>query len=128
VFDDNGPVPDGRQVVVLQNRCTLAQTIDGFVAGKRYRVTYYENARRNSRSPEPPTLEVTLDGQTIVSLHPVRAVEEHDVRTLPYHFAESAVFVAPRDGAFDLVFKTMLDLGVSVLLDKVVVEEVAESR
>ena len=67
VFNDNGKVPHGRQVVFLQNRCTLAQRIEGFEAGKRYRVTFYENARRQSRSPDPPDLEVTLGGETIVS-------------------------------------------------------------
>jgi HpiC1 cyclase len=123
-FDDNGIVPDGRQVAVLQNRCVLSQRIDGFEAGKRYRVTFYENARRRSRSPEPPILEVTLAGQTIVSSHRVTPVEGFNSRTLPYHFVESAVFEAPHGGAFELVFKTSLGTGVSVLLDKISVTEV----
>lgn len=123
-FSDNGITPHGRQVVFLQNRCTLSQRIEGFQAGNRYRVTFYENARRRSRCPDPPRLEVTLGGQTIVSSHLVTPVEEFDGRTLPYHFVESAVFTAPHDGAFELVFTTTLDTGLSVLLDKVSVEEV----
>ena len=128
IFDDNGLVPDGSQVAVLQNRCTLAQRIDGFRSGRRYRVTYYENARRRSRSPEPPELEVTLGGQTIVSRHRIQPVEEAGVHTLPYHFVESAAFVAPHDGAFELVFQSTLDLGLSVLLDKVAVEDLPRFR
>jgi len=95
------------------------------VAGKRYRVTFYENARRRSRSPDPPRLEVLLDGQTIVSPHLVTPVEEFDSRKLPYHFVESAVFVAPRTGALELVFTTTQETGLTVLLDHVAVEELA---
>lgn len=124
VFNDNGKVPHGRQVVFLQNRCTLAQRIEGFEAGTRYRVTFYENARRQSRSPDPPDLEVTLGGETIVSRHLIAPVEDFNLRRLPYHFVESAVFVAPRDGALELVFKTTLETGLSVLLDSISVAEV----
>jgi hypothetical protein len=121
-FSDNGIIPHGRQVALLQNRCTLSQRIEGFEAGKRYRVTFYENARRRSRSPDPPRLEVALNGQTIVSSHRVTPVEEANSHTLPYHFVESADFVAPTSGVFELVFKTTLDTGLTVLIDKVSVE------
>ena len=94
-FDDNGIIPHGRQVALLQNRCTLSQRVEGFESGKRYRVTFYENARRGSRSPDPPRLEVTLAGQTIVSPHRVTPVEGTGSHTLPYHFVESAV-LSPR--------------------------------
>jgi len=124
VFDDNGKVPHGRQVVLLQNRCTLSQRLEGFQKGKSYRVTFYENARRHSRSQDPPDLEVTLGGETIVSRHLVTPVEDYDQRRLPYHFVESAVFVAPHDGAFELVFKTTLEVGMTTLLDNVVIAEV----
>jgi len=122
-FDDNGIVPDGRQVALLQNVCTLSQRIEGFEAGKRYRVTFRENARCRSRSPDPPRMEVTLDGQTIVSSHLVTPVDEFSKRTLPYHRVESAEFTAPRSGALELVFKTTLDTGLTVLLDQVAIEE-----
>ncbi len=122
-FDDNGRVPDGRQVALLQNACTLSQRIEGFEAGRRYRVTFRENARRKSRSPDPPRLEVTLDGQTIVSSHLVTPADDFDRRTLPYHLVESAEFVAPRSGALELVFKTTLDTGLTVLLDQVQIVE-----
>ncbi len=125
VFNDNGITPDGDQVAVLHGRCTLTQQIEGFEAKKRYRITFYENARCNSRSKEPPLLEVTLGGQTIVSSHRITAVERADVRTLPYHFVESAIFQAPRSGALELVFKSTLNAAVAVLIDKVSVEEVA---
>ncbi len=127
VFSDNGKVPHGRQVVFLQNNCTLSQRIDGFEEGKRYRVTFYENARRHSRSPDPPDLEVMLGGETIVSRHRIEPVEEYNLRRLPYHFVESAEFVAPRDGALELVFKTTLDTGLTTLLDNIVIEEILQT-
>ena len=123
-FNDNGITPDGEQVAVLHGRATLSQRVDGFVAHKRYRVTFYENARRNSRSKEPPLLEVTLGGATVVSTHRVTPVERADFHTLPYHFVESAVFEAPQSGAQELVFKASLNAGVAVLIDKVSIDEV----
>lgn len=120
-FVDNGATPDGRQVALLQNLCTLKQKVDGFKAGKRYVVTYYENARRMRRVDGPPRLTVTLNGETIVSEHGVRCVDDPNQFRLPYDYVESAPFTAPSDGAFELVFKTTLDGGVAVLLDQVAV-------
>ena len=120
-FVDNGATPDGRQVALLQNLCTLKQKVDGFEAGKPYIVTYYENARRMRRADGPPRLTVTLNGETIVSEHGIRCVDDPNQFRLPYDYVESAPFTAPGDGAFELVFKTTLDGGVTVLLDQVAV-------
>jgi len=123
-FTDNARHPHGRQAAFIQNIGTLSQRIPGFVKGKRYRVTYYENARHNNAPKRNPRLEVTLGGQVVVSEHRVEPVEPIDIRTLPYRFVESAVFVAPASGAFELVFRTTFGDRVAVLIDHIAVVEV----
>jgi len=125
-FSDNGVVPHGRQVALMQNQCTLSQAVDGFEAGKKYRVTYYENARRYTQGKEPPRITVCLGGETVVSEHGVAPKEGMERRTLPYDYVESAVFTAPREGAFELLFKTTRGGGVTVLIDSVAVVKVEE--
>ena len=127
-FSDNGLTPHGKQVALLQNKCTLKQSIPGFKAGKRYRVTYRENARHQNRPERVPKMNVTLGGETIVSEHAIDPVQPPNVRTLPYDLVESAVFVPPLDGSYDLVFTTTVDTGVTVLIDDVRVEEVGEEE
>lgn len=121
-FVDNGVTPHGRQVALMQNRCTLSQTISGLEAGQRYVVTYFENARHMRRSQESPRLVVTLDGQTIVSEHDVRCVDGPNQFTLPYDFVESVAFTAPKNGSAELVFNTTVDSGVTVLIDQVTIQ------
>jgi len=123
-FSDNGRVPDGRQVAFIQNVGSLSQTIQGFVKGRRYRVTYWENGRHNNAPQRTPRLKVTLGGELVVSEHAVKPVELIGKRTVPYAFVESAVFTASRDGAFDLVFTTTFGDRVAVLLDGVCIVEV----
>jgi len=124
-FSDNGRLPHGRQVALMQNQCTLSQKVAGFKAGKKYVVTYSENARYGNWTAEsPPRIVVTLGGETIVSEHPVAPVDKRDQRTLPFDFVESAVFTAPRDGAFDLVFTTTITHRVTILIDNVRIKEV----
>jgi len=119
-FSDNGRFPHGKQVALMQNVCELAQTIDGFEAGKRYVVTYFENARHlNWKAEAPPRIQVTLGGEVIVSLHPVAPVSGRDRRDMPFDLVQSAVFTAPKSGAFDLVFKTTVGTRVTVFVDKV---------
>jgi len=123
-FSDNAIVPAGRQVALMQNQCELRQTIDGFEAGKRYRLVFRENARKFNRAEARPRLEVTLGGETIVSPHAVTPVEAMNSRTLPYHLVESAPFTAPTAGTLKLVFKTTVGGGVTVLLDAISLDEI----
>jgi len=123
-FSDNGVIPHGKQVALLQNKCTLSQSIPGFKAGKRYRVTYRENARHQNRPDRIPKMKVALDGEIIVSEHAIEPVQPINARNLPYDFVESAVFVPPLDGTYDLVFTTTVSTGVTVLIDDVRVEAV----
>ena len=124
-FSDNGRIPHGRQAALIQNVGELRQRIEGFQGGKRYQVTFCENARRYNFKPEaPPRLKVTLGRETIVSLHPVIALDGRDQRRLPYARVESAIFVAPAHGAYDLVFSTTVGTRVTVLIDKVAIRQV----
>lgn len=125
-FSDNGRIPHGRQVAFLQNVGSLSQSIGGFEKGKRYRVLYWENARHNNAPDRNPRLKVTLGGVVVVSEHAVTPAEPIDRRTLPYARVESAVFTAPRSGAFALTFETTCGDRVAVLLDGVGVVEVEE--
>jgi len=126
-FTDNARIPHGRQAVFLHNECELRQTIPGFEAGRKYRVTYYENARHNRAPDRNPRLTVTLGGETIVSPHSIKPVENVNSRTLPYDFVESAVFTAPSTGAFDLVFTTTSGDRVAALIDHVAIAEADHS-
>lgn len=123
-FSDNARTPHGRQVAFIHNVGSLKQRVAGFEKGKRYRVTYWENGRHNNAAKRNPRLKVTLGGQVIVSEHAVAPAESIDSRTLPYAYVESAVFTAPADGAFDLVFTTTFGDRVAVLIDRVEIVEI----
>ncbi len=124
-YFDNGRIPDGKQVALLQNVCELSQRVAGFEAGKKYVVTYYENARRLNFFPSaPPRIRVLLGGKEVVSLHAVRPVDEKHAHATPFDYVESAVFRAPRSGAFELVFRTTVGARVTVFIDRVEIKEV----
>jgi len=125
-FSDNGVIPHRRQVALMQNQCALSQEVAGFESGKKYRVTYHENARHYRRGKDLPRIAVLLGGETVVSEHAVAAKEPMGRHTLPYDVVESAVFTAPSSGAFDLIFKTTVGNGVTMLIDNVAIVEVAE--
>jgi len=118
-FADNGIIPDGRQVALMQNICELRQRVEGFEKGRRYGVPFYKTARHNNAPDRQPRLEVSLGGETIVSAHDLPPVEDIGLHTLPYDYVESAVFTAPADGAFDLAFRTLSGNAVTVLLDQI---------
>lgn len=125
-FSDNARVPQGRQVAFIQNVGSLSQTIAGFEKGTRYRVVYCENGRHNNAPTRNPRLKVTLGGQVVVSEHAVPPAERIDSRTLPYAWVESAVFIPPRTGAFDLVLETTFGDRVAVLIDHVRIVELEQ--
>ncbi|NOZ22833.1 MAG: hypothetical protein GXP25_17280 [Planctomycetes bacterium] len=51
-------------------------------------------------------------------------MDKRDQRTLPFDFAESAIFTAPRDGAYELTFTTTLTNRVTILIDNVRIKEI----
>ena len=114
-FADNGAVPDGTHVSMIQHgpadgsaATTLTQTVFGFTPGHRYVVTYRENGRS---VVSDPGAEVTLGGTTIVASHTVTPVGG----TNPYHTISSLVFTASAN-SYDLVFATLPSTADTTLL------------
>jgi hypothetical protein len=123
-FHDNGRVPEGRQIAFIQGPGTLRQTVTGFRLGRRYRVTYRENARVQRRGDEWPTVQVLLGGLVVVSPHEVTPVAATDAVEVPFARVESAWFTPTVDGDLELVFETVQKaLTTSILLDHVRIEE-----
>lgn len=90
-FADNGVIPDGTHVAFMQGDGAMTQTISGFVVGQTYQIQFFENARNGNT----PSLEVTMDGATIVATHVVNSVGGAN----PYVQVSSDPFVA---GATDM--------------------------
>lgn len=125
-FLDNGVIPDGLQTALLQNECTLSQVLSGFEVDKHYVLYFHENARFLKQIPGNPRLVVRLGGQVIVVEHDVLNVDPSGVKATPYPEITSSVFTAPASGSFELEFETTVGGGVTVFVDHVRVEEVAD--
>ena len=69
-FANNGVIPDGTQVAFIQDDSALSQMVSGFIVGRTYQLTYFENARDGN----VPVLEVRAGGNTIVAAHTVTSV------------------------------------------------------
>jgi hypothetical protein len=76
---DNGTIPDGLNVLVLQDDSGVSQTLHGLTPGQTYRLTLYVNSR--SAEPAPATALITIDGNTVLN-EPVSQVGGNN----PYHF------------------------------------------
>jgi hypothetical protein len=62
---DNGTIPDGNNVLVLQDSSTVSQTLHGLTPSQTYRLTLYVNSR--SAEPAPATALITIDGNTALN-------------------------------------------------------------
>ncbi len=123
-FHDNGKVPHGKQLALIQGPGKLTQKVAGFEKGRRYMVTYRENARIQRRGTLWPQLRVTLGGQVIVSAHEVTPVGKRDDFSIPFYRVESGPFAAPDDGAYELVFETVQESPTTtILLDDIRITE-----
>ncbi len=119
-YHDNGKTPHGKQLALLQGPGKLSQKVAGFEKGRRYRVTYWENARLQRRGTLWPELRVTLGGQVIVSTHEVTPTGKRDDFSVPFYRVESGPFTAPDDGAYELLFETVQESATTtILLDDV---------
>ncbi len=114
-FADNGAVPDGTHVSMIQHGsadgsapATLTQTVGGFMPGHSYVVTYRENARNSGGDPDA---EVALGGTTIVPSHTVAPVGG----TNAYHTTDSGIFTASA-ASHDLVFAALPSTADTTLL------------
>ncbi|NLI00587.1 MAG: hypothetical protein GX446_13965 [Chthonomonadales bacterium] len=118
-FVDNGLVPDGRNVCVLQNLNWIAQTVLGLRAGKLYRLSVRANARAADR-PDFGGLAVELNGTTLIDRKRVEPVGAG----APYH-EFSAYFTAGTGTAELMIRQTNPTSGVSVLIDDIRIAEAA---
>ena len=123
-FTDNGVIPEGKQACLLQNECRLWQKIQGFEAGKWYRVTYRENGRNNNRPQDRAILRVLLGEELVVSEHPVLAGESIGLHGLPYAKVASDPVKVKEEGPLTLLFETVADGGVTALIDDIQLQEV----
>jgi hypothetical protein len=119
-FADNGKKPEGNNVGFIQYAGSLSQTINGFEAGVKYRLTYYENARIATMQP---TLQVTLGSQTLVPLHTIWAVDDYGIYGLDYRKV-MIDFTVPNDGAYTLTFAAGNSQDSATLIDKVSIKEI----
>ena len=86
-FHDNGVMPDGANVLFLQQARGVRQSLAGLGAGGTYRLSLRYNSRAASAAP---TFRVRVDGQTAFNgtVAPVGAGQPY--RTLTFDFTASA--------------------------------------
>jgi hypothetical protein len=126
-FHDNGALPDGKQLAFIQGPGKLSQMVSGFEQGRRYVVTFRENARVQHQGTQWPRVQVTLGGEVIVSPHDVTPIAKQNDFGVPFYRVESAAFTAPNDGAFELAIETVQESRTTtILLDAVEIREVGE--
>lgn len=126
-FHDNGAIPDGKQLAFIQGPGKLSQKVGGFEQGHRYVVGFRENARIQRQGDQWPQVRVTLGGQVIVSPHEVTPIARKDDFGTPFYRVESAPFIAPSSGEFELVIETVQESRTTtILLDAVAIREVGE--
>lgn len=121
-FWDNGIVPHGRQFAFIQNQGSLKQTVLGFESGKRYRLSYRENARHTGDGE--PEIEVLAGGATIVSKHALSPCEGPRSFETAFYLVRSAVFTVSKNGAVEIEFRKPLRERTTVYLDQVSILEV----
>lgn len=116
-FIDNGVVPDGRNVCVLQNLSAVSQTVGSLAAGRTYRFSMRANGR-GTDAPDFGGLRVELNGSILVDTPHVTAVGGRN----PYHTLR-AYFSGGSGTALLSIAQTNPRAGVSVMVDDVRIEE-----
>ncbi|AKJ64719.1 hypothetical protein [Kiritimatiella glycovorans] len=120
-FHDNGRVPQGKQVAVIQSAGALHQTVDGLQPDKRYRIRLRANARYFYAETEP-VLGVEVDGAEVISPVKISPVgDRHDYRP-PFHLLISEPFTAPASGNVRLTIRSIRDEECALLIDDVTIE------
>lgn len=110
-FADNGVIPDGQKVAFIRLGGTMHQVVSGFTPGQPYRLSYYENARLSTSTPN---VQVTVGGVTVVANHAVPAVGGSS----PYGQKITEPFIAFAAN-LDVAFIVSGSGDFTVLLDKV---------
>ena len=99
-FADNGAIPDGSQVGILQNNNTsaaqasMSQTLSGLTVGQTYQLQFYYNARANGGTSSAMT--VTLGSSTLannLTVTPVGGTNPYDLFTANYTATSSTALL-----------------------------------
>lgn len=126
-FWDNGTVP-GEGVTGLvgaiqayapfgNSTMSLEQTVNGFVAGQTYTLSYDENSRAGTSTP---LVEVLVGGQVVVALHADTAVDPGGTFSTPFRVETSIPFTVPVSGSALVEFRVTTSGGdSSALIDNV---------
>ncbi|TMP96861.1 MAG: hypothetical protein E6L09_14365, partial [Verrucomicrobia bacterium] len=112
-FHDNGVVPDRAQIGFIQGSGTLAQTINGLVAGKQYWLQFRYNARNCCGGSIDLTARFDgTDLDTVTAIAPVGGSN-------PYYFRQAVFTPAASSGLLEFVTTAVLDA--TALLDAVTI-------
>lgn len=105
-FWDNGFVPGegtSGKVGAIQafapfgnNQMSLEQSVNGFVAGQSYTLTYYENSRAGTSAP---LVEVLVGGNVVVASHLDTAVDPGGTFATPFRLETSIPFTVAVSGS-----------------------------
>lgn len=115
-FVDNGLVPDGKNVCILQNLASISQTVRGLRPDAVYRLSIRANARA-SDAPRYGGLRVELNDAVLLDVPHVEPVG----RERPYRLLEA--YFTGASGAAELIIRqTNPASGVSVLVDDIRME------
>jgi hypothetical protein len=118
-FADNGAIPNGIQVALMQWDGPMSQTVTGLTPGNQYYVHYQENARSGYAVP---AIEVQVAGATVVPAHTIVPVGGAN----PYGEISSLVFTASAADAEVAFIKSTPQGGdATALIDNVAVVPVA---
>ena len=110
-FANNGTIPDGSQVLFIQNNLRVTQVLSNFVVGETYYVEYHENARGGQN----PIVHVEVGGEVVVPSHSAPSVGGSN----PYRLVRSRSFTATNE-TLELAFvKTGPGGDHTVLIDNV---------
>lgn len=84
-FADNGAIPEGGNVIALQNTMAISQTLLGLTAGRPYRLTLDYNARTG----DDPTANIVIDGKTALQAIIAEVGGSNPYYHLDYQFVAS---------------------------------------
>ena len=101
-FADNGTIPDGGQVGILQNNNTsvaqasMSQTLSGLTVGTTYQLRFYYNARSQNGTAPNSAMTVTLGSSTLannITVVPVGGTNPYDLFTADYTATSSTALL-----------------------------------
>ncbi|PYK01826.1 MAG: hypothetical protein DME23_03235 [Verrucomicrobia bacterium] len=112
-FQDNGVIPDRKQVAFIQNSGTISQQIFGLSPGKKYWLQFYYNARNCCGGTNG--LTVRFDGKNLVTVPQITPVLEQN----SYYFQHLELSPTNATGLLEFVATASGDA--TLLLDAITI-------